>query len=50
METVNIGINTTKDGLCTTIRAVYGKCGYESMRLHTGMGITGVATYKKDDL
>lgn len=50
MDAVSIGINTTSEGLCVALRASYAKCGYVSMRLHTGMGITGVATYRKDEL
>ena len=40
-----------KSGMvCRAIRASYGKCGFISLRLHTGQGIAGVATYKKEDL
>lgn len=49
---VNILVNGTvaECGICRAIRASYGKCGYASLRLHTGQGITGVATYRKECL
>lgn len=48
---VNILVNgSPMGGVCRAIRASYGKCGFISLRLHTGQGITGVVTYKKNDL
>lgn len=47
MESLVINSN---GGLCVALRASYGKCGYVSLRLHTGMGITGVAVYDEDEL
>ncbi len=36
------GINVDAEGNSRAIRAVYGKCGFESIFLPTGHGITGV--------
>ena len=47
---VNILINESPMGGVRAIRASYGKCGFISLRLHTGQGITGVATYKEEEL
>lgn len=35
-------INVDTNGLCRSIRACYGKCGFISFLIDTGQGITGV--------
>lgn len=47
---VNILVNGAPMGVCRAIRASYGKCGFISLRLHTGQGITGVVNYKEEKL
>lgn len=37
-----LGINTIGQGNSRTIRAVYGKCGFDSVFRPTGQGITGI--------
>jgi hypothetical protein len=40
-----------KNGMvCRAIRASYGKCGFMSLWLRTGQGITGVLEYNDEDL
>lgn len=39
-------INADRGGLCRTIRACYGKCGFASFLIGTGQGITGVVEYE----
>lgn len=37
-----LGINVAGQGVARTIRAVYGKCGFDSVFRTTGQGITGI--------
>ena len=40
-----------KSGMvCRAIRASYGKCGFMSLWLRTGQGITGVLEYNDEEL
>ena len=43
-------INVDADGLCRSIRARYGKCGFVSFLIDTGQGITGVIEYEEDNV
>lgn len=36
--------------VCRAIRASYGKCGFMSLWLRTGQGITGVLEYNDEEL
>ena len=36
--------------VCRAIRASYGKCGFMSLWLRTGQGITGVLEYNEEEL
>lgn len=36
--------------VCRAIRASYGKCGFMSLWLRTGQGISGVLTYNDEEL
>lgn len=50
---VSILVNCSpeKNGMvCRAIRASYGKCGFMSLWLRTGQGITGVLEYNDKDL
>ena len=38
----NRPINIDKDGNAKAIRACYGKCGFDSIFIPTGHGITGI--------
>jgi hypothetical protein len=41
-------VNTDTDGLCRSIRACYGKCGFISFLIDTGQGITGVIEFEDE--
>lgn len=43
-------VNVDADGLCRSIRACYGKCGFMSFLIGTGHGITGVIEYEEDNV
>lgn len=45
----NRPINIDKDGNARAIRACYGQCGYDSVFIPTGHGITGVEVIDEKD-
>ena len=45
----DIPLNTDKDMNARAIRACYGKCGFDSIFLPTGHGITGILTIYETD-
>ena len=50
---VRILVNGSPDKngtVCRAIRASYGKCGFMSLWLRTGQGITGVLEYNDEEL
>lgn len=50
MKKIRVPLNTDADGLCRSIRACYGKCGFISFLIDTGQGITGVIEYEENNV